>query len=69
MTGADITHADLAEHYRQTCLARLGMSLDEALAIPTIATTLTRAVQEQRRQAARHAGRLYIHENQQREAA
>ena len=71
MTGADITHADLAEHYQRTTLAALGITFERALASVPIRITLENAVHATRRHAARQADRqrLAMHLNQQQEAA
>lgn len=47
------TTAELAEHYARTGLARLGVSLEQALGSPAIRATLAGAIKAARRQAAR----------------
>ena len=62
--SAEITDAMLREQFGQTCLARLGMSFEEAIDIPSIRLTLTRAAEAALAAQARQAVPLSIHHNQ-----
>lgn len=59
-----VDRAILEFHYQQTCLARQGMSFDQALEIPVVKKSLIRAAQASFCHAARSATPLMIHQNQ-----
>jgi hypothetical protein len=55
MLTTPITQAELADAYQASCLERIGISLDVALATPTLQITLTNAAKAARKHAERLA--------------
>jgi hypothetical protein len=65
MTGADITHAELEQHYLRTSLPNIGINFERALASVPIRRTLEGAARAARAAAARQASPLSVQRNQQ----